>query len=574
MFVLILSMIVQNIALIEYVEIQFNEGLHVLSGETGAGKSILIDSINLLLGERADRSLIRAGSERASVEAVFDIRNIPQVQALLTEQELSFEDNILTIRREITINDRNLCRVCGVIVPLAFLRQISVYLVDIHGQHDHQSLLDKKQHMKFIDSFGDEEYISQLNSTAIAYGEWKNASTHFARLRKENIQSEQRQQYLTACLQELKEVNIQAGEYQSLCQYRDKMTKSEKINQILQRVHNEIEGDDSEKSIAVKLKTALISLEKISEIDEKFQTLADKITSIFYEVEEISFELSNIVEDEMFDSEKYDKTHERIEQIKRLERRYTMTAEELVLHREGMQVELQNLSTLDSQLKNAELKYKSMLHLYRENASILTNMRKTLCKHFELIIMKELSDLGMERTTFCCVFEEHDPKQKKIPTAVGDDVIHFYIATNPGEPLKPLDKTASGGELSRLMLAMKSAGAEKGGIPCMVFDEIDTGISGKIAAVVAEKMAKIGKYHQVLCVTHLAQIAAMADVQYVVRKIIINDRTYTKILRLQESERVEEVARLLGVINLEQESGMAHARSLLKHSAEIKRVTT
>ena len=226
---------------------------------------------------------------------------------------------------------------------------------------------------------------------------------------------------------------------------------------------------------------------------------------------------------------------------------------------------------MEDRLKRAETDYKQKLLAYRQEAGLLTEARKALAQQLEKTMEQELSDLGMQNTRFACVFEQPGPEVKKIPTAEGDDHVVFYIAPNPGEPLKPLDKTASGGELSRLMLAMKAAGAAHEGIPCMIFDEIDTGISGHIAQVVAEKMASIARYHQVLCVTHLAQIAAMADTQFFVEKNVHNDRTFTSITKLGKEERIREVARLIGVSNDQQESGYAHARAILNAAWDWKR---
>jgi len=251
-----------------------------------------------------------------------------------------------------------------------------------------------------------------------------------------------------------------------------------------------------------------------------------------------------------------------------------MTADELVVHHEEIRDELQRLGSMDERLRRAEADYKQKLLVYRTEAALLTEERKKLAAGFEKIMEKELRELGMPNTRFACVFEQPDPGQKKVPTPLGDDHVCFYIAPNPGEPLSPLDKTASGGELSRLMLAMKAAGAEHDGIPCMIFDEIDTGISGHIAGVVAEKMASIARYHQVLCVTHLAQIAAMADTQYLVQKQVVGERTCTGVTQLDFEGRVKEVARLIGVTQNEQESGIAHARAILKSASEWKKQRT
>ena len=568
---MLVSMTVRNIALIEFLEIQFERGMHVLSGETGAGKSIIVDSINLVLGGRADRGLIRSGCEKASVEALMDVSKCPRVLEILKEQELEPEGGLMSIHREITTGERNICRVCGVIVPLAFLRRLTAHLIDIHGQHEHQSLLDSKNHMAFLDSFGDEAFFTQKETVASAYRIWRESSSKFSALRKENAQRTERQAYLETRVKELDAVKLEAGESERLTQEKNRFASAEKIDSSIRSAYEEVMGGGHERSVVSKLREACSSLSLLDEIDPRFKTLSDRLNSVYYEVEELGIELRTVLETESFDPERYEEIQERLDQIRRLERRYGMTANELAVHHEEIRDELARLGSMEERLKRAETDYKQKLQQYRCEAAKLTAARQELAEHFEATMEAELRDLGMQRTRFACVFEQPGPDQKKIPTVEGDDHVCFYIAPNPGEPLKPLDKTASGGELSRLMLAMKAAGAAHDGIPCMIFDEIDTGISGHIAGVVAEKMASIARYHQVLCVTHLAQIAAMADVQYLVAKQVVGERTHTGVTVLDEADRIQEIARLIGVTQSQQESGMAHARAILTSAAEWKR---
>ena len=568
---MLVSMTVRNIALIEQLHIEFDKGMHVLSGETGAGKSIIVDSINLLLGERADRGLIRSGCDKASVEALIDVSACPRVLELLKEQELEAEDGLMSIRREMTSEGRNICRVCGVIVPLAFLRSVTDYLIDIHGQHAHQSLLDSKNHMDFLDSFGDEAFSEVQKETANAYHAWRESSSRFSSLRKENQQREERQAYLESRIKELDAAALETGEADRLAAEKTLFASAEKIDTSVRSAYEEVMGGGREKSVVSKLRDACAFLQMIEDIDSRFKLLADRLSSAFYEAEELGIELREILESDSFDPERSEAVQDRLDLIRRLERRFGMSADELVIHHEEIRDELSRLGTMEERLKRAEADYKQKLASYRNAAGRLTLERKALAEKFEKMIETELRDLGMSNTRFACIFEQLPPEQKKVPTANGDDHICFYIAPNPGEPLKPLDKTASGGELSRLMLALKTAGAEHDGIPCMIFDEVDTGISGHIAGVVAEKMASIARFHQVLCVTHLAQIAAMADTQYLVQKEVIGERTVSHVTPLDEQGRILEVARLIGVTKEQQESGLAHARAILKAADEWKK---
>ena len=571
---MLVSMTVRNIALIEHLEIQFGKGMHVLSGETGAGKSIIVDSINLMLGERADRGLIRSGCEKASVEAFIDISDCPQAAALLQEQELEADGQMISIQREISVSGRNICRICGTIVPLAFLKSLTQHLVDIHGQHEHQSLLDSQNHMAFLDSFGEAAFEERLDEVRKAYSLWRESSSRFSALRKENAQRAERQAYLETRVKELNTAALEMGEADRLSAEKNRFASAERIDRSVRTAYEEIAGSGREKSAVIKLRDAAEALQLIEEVDPRYKSLADRLSNAYYEAEEMGIELRDALESESFDPERFEAVQDRLDQIRRLERRYGMTADELVTHHEEIKDELNRLGSMEERLKHAETDFKQKLQAYRAQAVLLTEERKAIASRFEAIMENELRDLGMGSTRFICVFEQPEPGQKKIPTPLGDDHVCFYIAPNPGEPTKPLDKTASGGELSRLMLAMKAAGAAHEGIPCMIFDEIDTGISGHIAGVVAEKMASIARYHQVLCVTHLAQIAAMADVQYFVQKAVAGERTRTSLTTLDEEGRVKEIARLIGVTQSDQESGIAHARAILHSAAEWKKKTT
>lgn len=543
---MLVSMTVRNIALIEHLQMDFHNGMHVLSGETGAGKSIIIDSINLMLGERADRGLIRSGCDKASVEALVDISKCPQVQQILAQQELEAEENLLSIFREITTEGRNICRVCGVIVPLTVLRSITAHLVDIHGQHEHQSLLDSKMHMAFLDSFGDEAFAEKKAATAQAYKTWRESSSRFAQLRKENAQREERQAYLETRVKELDAAHIEQGEAEQLAAEKARFASAEKIDASIRSAYEEVMGGGREKSAVNKLRDACSAVEMIEELDPRFKALASRLSSAYYEAEEMGIELREILENDSFDPERNEAIQERLDQIRRLERRYGMTADELVLHHEEIREELAHLGGMEERLKRAEAEYKQKLASYRACAAKLTEARTALARQFEAIMEAELKDLGMNSTRFACVFELPAPDQKKIPTPNGDDHVCFYIAPNPGEPLKPLDKTASGGELSRLMLALKTAGAAHDGIPCMIFDEIDTGISGKTAWKVAKKMGQLSEKRQIICITHLPQIAAMADTHFLIEKNSEDRKTKTELLQLDEEAGIRELARMLG----------------------------
>ena len=556
-------MTVQNIALIEQTSISFSKGMLVLSGETGAGKSIIIDSLNLVLGSRADRTLIRAGCEKAFVEALFDISKLTAVKEMLDENSLEVEGDLLSIRREITITERNICRVAGVIVPLTLLKKLSGLLVDVHGQHDHQSLLDEKQHMQFLDAFGTEFFVKQKEQTCLAYNEFKESSKIFSTLRKEEARREEREVYLKNRIENLNKLDLTIGEKDKLSKQYKKMQNAEKIDTSMKLAYVALTSDREDKCAISACKDALSAISNVSNLSDNYQKMHKRLTTIFYELEELSLDLKEEVNNSVFDEYKFETIETRLDQITKLEKKYSMSADSLILYQQELEDEYSHLNSLKDRLKTAENNFKSTLQAYRLQAKKLTELRKEIADNFTLAVEKELNELGMKKTTFACVFEKEENSQLVKPTPLGDDTVHFYISANVGEPLKPLNKIASGGELSRIMLALKTIAAKHDGVPTMVFDEIDTGISGQIAGVVAEKMSEIGKYHQVLCITHQAQIAAKADVQYLVEKNEKDGRMLTEVIPLNNSQRIVEVARLLGVTNMQQESGIAHAKSLL-----------
>ena len=568
---MLVSMTVRNVALIEHLDLQFHRGLHVMTGETGAGKSIVVDSINLILGERADRGLIRTGCEKATVEAIFDISDSPKVRELLQEQALETDGNLMPVLREISTGDRNLCRVCGVIVPLTLLKQITGYLVDIHGQHEHQSLLDERNHLGFLDAFGDAEHHKLIMDVEEKYRLWRETSAAFSALRKENTKREERMAAISSHLKELDAAQIAIGEEAMLIQQRTRMADSEKIATALNGAYDNLTAAEGERlGVVALLKEASEEMKRIEEYDPRFAALAERMTSAFYEAEEMGIELRDLSENESFDPEKNDRILARLDTYRKLEKRYGMEADELVEYTEKLKDEMKTFTAMDDRLHAAETAYKTRLAEYRTASKRLTDSRETVAARFESEMESQLSQLGMGSTRFVCAFEQPAPEQKRIPSPNGDDTVTFHIAPNVGEPLKPLAKTASGGELSRIMLAMKAAAADRAQIPTMIFDEIDTGISGHVAGVVGEKMDDIARYHQVICVTHLAQIASMADTQYRVEKRVEGERTVTHVKELTPKERVEEIARLVGADLHHDGSGRAHAQSLLAAANERK----
>ena len=567
---MIQSLTIRNIVLIEELTISFHSGMHVLTGETGAGKSIVVDAVNLILGSRADKSLIRTGTEKASVEAVFDVPDSEEIRMLLQRESIDYDGRTVTVYREISSGGKNICRVCGVMVPVALLREIGLSLMDIHGQHEHQFLMDPEMHISFLDRMGDPEYQKLLQRTENACDLFLKTHRRYIKLRRENEQKKTRMDYLERSLKELREAKLKPGEEEALQQTAKTLRNSEKIVQALRDAKKAIvQGDGEQTDTLAGLKNAVSALQSLAPYGEKMKSLANRCESVYYELEEIAFELSSLIDESDHDPEKLEKAEDRLDLIRRLERTYGNTLADILAEQKKMESEYEGFSLLGDQLEQTGKEHKAQLSEYRAAARELSGARKALAAAFESRMMEQLKDLGMAQTEFRVCFAPPDPDKKPMPRPAGDDRLEFMISPNPGEPLKPLGKIASGGELSRLMLALKTLESEESGVSCMVFDEIDTGISGRMAQVVADKMRTIARHKQVICVTHLPQIAAAADHQYMVSKRVQEDRTLTSVAEMDQDGRIREIARM---ISGAQESGRdaeAYARSMLAASKQL-----
>ncbi len=562
---MLLSLMIRNVALIEELTISLHEGFHVLTGETGAGKSIIVDAVNLVLGGRADRELIRTGCEKAYVEALFDIHDNLKMKELLSQQEMEAEDDLLSISREISVSGRNICRVLGVVMPLAALRDITATLIDVHGQHEHQFLMDEHKHLLFLDSFGDDMHRQRMEAASAALEAYRSGERELRRLVSENSQREQRMDMLRFQLQELKAAKLTAGEEETLRRDLERLRHSVKISSALHRAYENVyAGAGKQLSALALIKDAVSAMDGISTLDPEYEKLKNKLNDLYYELEDGGLQLRSLSESAAFDPDRNEQMEARLDLLRRLERKYGSTVEDMIAYTQKIGQEYATFQHMDETLDQMQANQKKRLAEYAKEAEALTSSRKSLSAWFENEMMAQLKQLGMEKTQFSVKFLAAATQN------VPEDEVAFLISPNPGEPLKPLSKIASGGELSRLMLAIKSIAAQHGLIPTMIFDEIDTGISGKIAQVVAEKIAMISVYRQVLCVTHLPQIAAMADYHYLVEKSVQGDRTYTNVSELNESMRERELARMVGGSGSENDSGLMHARNLLKASSDLK----
>lgn len=565
------SITIRQVALIDECTIEFHDGLQVLTGETGAGKSIVVDSVNLILGGRADKELIRTGCDKATVEAVFDVPGNETVQHFMEEEEIEYDGRTVTVYREISQNGRNICRVCGVPIPTTKLKVLATVLMDLHGQSEHQFLADPEMHLGFLDQTGDEEHRKLLEKIKKDYETFISNHRAYAKLVKQGERREERMASLEKDLEQLRMANLQSGETEKLQEEKKRLLAAEKEATMLRRIDECFSGENIDGSNSLsRIKNAAAQLKDLAEQNTEIAGISERCSSLYFELEEIAYEISNLIDRTEADPAQLEKTENRLDLIRRLERKYGMDADEINRMQEKLEEEYDELNGLEERIGEMAKEHRQLLSKYRSTAKALTESRKELARKFEKRMTGELKDLGMENTRFEVLFKPNESDRPQMPAATGDDRIEFMISPNPGEPLKPLAKIASGGELSRLMLAIKTLEAAHTGVESMVFDEIDTGISGRMAQVVAEKMSAISGNHQVICVTHLPQIAAAADYQYLVRKATAGGRTNTFVTELDNDGRKEVVARMISGADGITNDAMEYAEGMLKAAGDIK----
>lgn len=547
---------VRNIALIEALDLTLGGGLNILSGETGAGKSIIIDSLNFVLGERADKTLIRYGSESASVEAAFSDYVTPQISAYLDEFGIDAEDT-LVIRRKMTVDGKNECRINGRVSTLSVLKGLTELLVDIHGQHEHQSLVKPSNHLGMLDALGGEKIAAAREEVAKLHSEYRALKEEFARFGDEDERA-RKLDVLGFQIDELEKAELRDGEEEELLEKRARIRNAEKIISALDTARAILDGRGGA-SVAGELKSAASCLIPVASYDERFSAVADRLDSAKTEVADIADTLADLLDESDYDAGAAEKVEERLERVRAIKRKYGGSVAAAMDFLEKARAEKDVLENASERVEQLAKLIKNAGDKLSSSAQKLSRLRAECASRFEKDIMGELKDLGMAGTTF-----EVKTVSDFDADSVGEnggDAVEFLISPNVGEPLKPLAKIISGGEMSRFMLAMKNIVAGVDNIGTMVFDEIDTGISGRISAVVAEKMFNISLKRQVIAVTHMPALAAMADRHYLIEKGVEGGKTLTHITLLDDS--LPEIARLIG--------GADYSSHALPHAAEMKK---
>ncbi|NNU76148.1 DNA repair protein RecN [Clostridium estertheticum] len=537
---MLLQLNIMNFALIEKLSINFERGFNVLSGETGAGKSILIDAINYVLGGKFNKSLIRTGENKTYVEAIFTIDN-QNNKNVLEEMDIDYEDTVF-ISRETFQSGKSIAKVNGKSLLLSKVKYISKNLLDIHGQHDNHNLLDKANHIFYVDSFGNDRLRTAIIEYNDKYTRMISIKNRIVKLEGNEGERDKRIDFLNYQLEEIKNANLKIGEDEELLEKYAIVSNSENLEKHLSISYQLLYTSDEENpSVLYNLAIAIKELRTIEKHMDKIKEIADSIEESYFNIEESITEIRDLKESIYYDEKELEYMNSRISQINNCKKKYGSTIKEIYEYRDKIDVEyeeLTNSSEIIASLKKEKIALEGEMRIIADE---IHEIRCETAKKLQNKIKDELNYIGLEKSKFFIEVKLTDEFYKN-----GCDKVQFCIATNPGEPLNPLEEIVSGGELSRIMLALKTVFVDKDEIPTVIFDEIDTGISGRIAQCVAEKMYLISLNHQIFCVTHLPQIASMADINYLISKNVINDKTYTNIIRMNDNEKQQEIARMIG----------------------------
>lgn len=525
---------IENIAVIEQADISFDKGFNVLTGETGAGKSIVIDAISAILGQRAYRDMIRTGTNKASVRAVFTkVPNFPWFE----ENGVEYDEETV-IQRDIFLDGKNVCRVNGTLVTVAILHKLGIQLINIHGQHDSASLFDEENHLRFLDAFADNgALLADYREKFAAVSELRR---QIDRMTMDEGEKLRRMETLKYQIAEIEKADLKSGEDEVLEQRRKLLQNSEKLSQGLEEASEALLGGDDSDGAAALLAQAAYALSRIARYSDEFTGFQERLTDLKYQVQDIADEVRDSLDELSYSADELETIEARLDIIHRLRRKYGADCDEILAYLDKAQKELDEIEFADDRVEQLKKKLAKQEKQAWDAALALRKNRQEQGAVMAEKILSELSQLDMPRVQFQCRFRETEL------TSEGADAVAFYLSANAGEDLKPLSKVASGGELARIMLSMKNVLAEKDAVDTLIFDEVDTGVSGRAAQRIAEKLKSLAKHKQVLCVTHLPQLAALADTHMLIAKSEHDGRTYTTVTPLDRKGRAMELARIIG----------------------------
>ena len=552
---MLLELTIKNFAIIPFLHIDFHQGMTALTGETGAGKSIIIDAMGLLAGGRSSSDYIRHGEEKCLLEGVFEWPTQPEFFALMEELGIDQSESFLIVQRDMSRSGKNICRLNGRAIPLVQLRRVGTYLVDIQGQNEHQELLQPEKHLSLMDHFGSKAFKQQLKVYQEHYSDYQKLLKK-AREIKQNEQSYvQRIDMLRFQQEEIEQAELEPGEEELLLEERAKLVNFQRIVDALGKTHEILSADTHSLTDGVGL--ALSEIQEIEGLDESYLKISENLQSAYYLLQDVASETSRQLDYLELDEGRLDEVMLRLETIRQLKRKYGESIPAILTYYAEISEELEAMTGFENQLEEYTQRLQEKQAIVFEYAQTLHQERQKIASQLEKAIMQEVTELYMENTRFEIRFKT----DSEMLNETGMDQVAFYLSTNLGEDLKPLVKVASGGELSRILLALKAIFSREKEMTSIVFDEVDTGVSGRVAQAIAEKIAKIARHSQVLCITHLPQVAAQADYQYFISKEVQDGRTQTSITQLDDQMRVHEIARML--------SGSEITALTMEHATEL-----
>ncbi|MDN6291517.1 MAG: DNA repair protein RecN [Tetragenococcus halophilus] len=559
---MLLELSIENFAIIKQLYLTFHKGMTALTGETGAGKSIIIDAMGLLAGGRGSTDYIRQGKQKCVLEGLFELPKHSSFKVLLDDLGIDQRDELLIIQRDITSSGKSICRVNGRIVTLGNLKRIGAYLVDIQGQNEHQDLLQAEKHLQLVDSFGSQSFKDQLADYQKKYDAYRELEKR-VRAIQENEQSYiQRIDMLNFQKKEIEEADLQIDEEEKLVEERDKLANFQKIVDAFAKSHEILAGESGNSLDGIG--EAAQEIQEVAYLDKEYEQINENVQNAYYLLQDAAGEVSNILDQMELDEGRLEEVNARLEVIRQLKRKYGESIAAVLSYDEKISAELEQVDVTGNKLEEMQTALDQKHQNVWEIAESLHTQRKQIAQKLEKDILQELSDLYLENTQFEVRFFE----EKKELNRNGLDQLEFYLTTNPGEPLKPLAKVASGGELSRMLLALKSIFSKAQEKTSIVFDEVDTGVSGRVAQAIAEKISGIAYGSQVLCITHLPQVAAAGDYQYLISKEVQSGRTKTTVQEIDTTERVQEIARMLSGAEIT-DLTMENAKEMLTQAGKI-----
>lgn len=555
---------IRDFAIIEKMDLEFQSQMTVLTGETGAGKSIIIDALGLLSGGRGSVDFIRKGANKAVIQGLFDVPGDSKTNDVLDEFGIDVESDVLILQRDIYRSGKNICRINGAMVNLTTLRRVGETLIDIHGQNEHQELMHPENHIKLLDGF-DNSLAPLLNEYHERYADFLKKKKALEKRETNEKQWAQRMDMLQFQVQEIKSANLVSDEEEKLLSEKEELDNYQMIHDALETGYEAFNGEEFD--VLGVLGNVMEEMNKVAGISDKLSSIADKISEAFYGLQDVGRDVSNELDTMEWDENRLDEIEARLETIHQLKRKYGDSIPQILAYFEKISAELDEMQQVDSDSSEQEESVKKARSEALSLAAKLSERRKAVAKGLEKAIHHQLAELCMDKAVFEVKFLKENAAELNED---GIDRVEFYIQTNPGEEMGALAKIASGGELSRIMLALKTIFAQKQGVTSIIFDEVDTGVSGRVAQAIAEKISLISRNSQVLCITHLPQVAAIADHHYFIAKHVIDGRTETHVKFLNNSERVQELARMLSGSKIT-ELTLEHAQELFKMAKEIRK---